>query len=104
MKTSLFKLTAAALFLALLAPAYAAKADRKKPAADNAANAAILKKFDTNANGKIDGDEAAALRKAFADGKDQTLKALDKDGDAKLSDEEIAAVAAAPVKVKKKKR
>jgi len=103
MKSSLVRITASVLFVAMLAPAYAAKGDRKKQNVENEAHAAILKQFDANNNDKLDGDEIVALRKAFAEGKDANLKALDKNADGKLSDEEIAAVSAAPVKVKKKK-
>ena len=103
MKSSLVKITVSVLFVAMLAPAYAAKGDRKNQKAQSATYAAVLKKYDTNANGKIDGDEIVALRKAFDAGQDETLKALDTNSDGKLSDEEIAAVSAAPAKAKKKK-
>jgi len=103
MKTSLTKFTTAALFLALLAPAFAAKGDKKKQNTASEAHAAVLKKYDANANGKIDGEEIVALRKAFDGGTDETLKALDTNSDGKLSDEEIAAISAPPAKAKKKK-
>ena len=103
MKKQLTRITALALFLAVLAPAYAAKGERKQKKSDDEAATAVLKIFDTNANGKIDGDEVTALRKAFADAKEGTLEALDKNADGKLSDEEISAITAAPAKIKKKK-
>jgi hypothetical protein len=86
----------------LLAPAaYAAKGDRKK---GNTANTELVKKYDANANGKIDGTELEAVRKDFAGSPDLNLKALDKDADGKLSDTEIEALnAAAPKKERKKK-
>ena len=85
----------------LLAPAsYAAKGDRKK---GNNANAELLKKYDTNANGKIDGAELEAVRKDFANSPDLNLKALDKDNDGKLSDAEIEALSGEATKKKKKK-
>ncbi len=100
MKRLLLLLAASSL---VLAPAsYAAKGDRKKAA--NTASADLLKKFDTNANGKIDGDELEAVRKDFASSADLNIKALDKDHDGKLSDSEIEAMnTAAPKKIKKKK-
>ena len=67
------------------------------------ASLAVFKKYDANANGKIDGEEIVALRKAFDGGTDETLKALDTNSDGKLSDEEIAAIIAPPAKAKKKK-
>lgn len=97
-----FLLLLAASSLVLAPAAYAAKA--KKTAATNTeANAALLKKYDANANGKIDGDELVALRKDFTDTTDEALKALDKDHDGKLSDTEIAGLSETPKKVKKKK-
>ena len=101
MKRLLLALAVTAL---LLAPAaHAAKGDRKKAAANAEANAALLKKFDTNANGKIDGAEIEAVRKEFATTTDETLKALDQDHDGKLSDTEIAALNTPAKKIKKKK-
>lgn len=97
MKRLLLVLAASSL---LLAPAaHAAKGDRQKP---KEATAALLKKYDTNANGKIDTDEAAALRADFATTTDEALKALDKDHDGKLSETEVAALGGAK-KAKKKK-
>lgn len=99
MKRLLLVLAASSL---LLAPAsYAAKGDRKK---GNTANAELLKKYDANANGKIDGAELEAVRKDSAGSPDLNLKALDKDNDGKLSDSEIEALnSEAPKKGKKKK-
>ena len=95
-------LLALAVTSLLLAPAsYAAKGDRKK---GNPATTELLKKYDTNANGKIDGAELEAVRKDFAGSPDLNLKALDKDNDGKLSDTEIEALKGdAPKKVRKKK-
>lgn len=95
-------LLALAVTSLLLAPAsYAAKGDRKK---GNTATTELLKKYDTNANGKIDGAELEAVRKDFAGSPDLNLKALDKDNDGKLSDTEIEALKGdAPKKVRKKK-
>lgn len=52
----------------------------------------VLTHFDTNKDGRIDGKEADALRKAFAgDLKDQ-LAPFDIDRDGRLDDREIAAI------------
>lgn len=102
MKRLLLALAATSLVLA--PAAHAAKGDRKKATATNEAHAALLKKFDANADGKIDGAELEAVRKDFATTTDLNLKGLDKDADGKLSDTEISALnSAAPKKVKKKK-
>jgi hypothetical protein len=70
----------------------------------DSANAELLKKYDANANGKIDGAELETVRKDFAGSPDLNLKALDKDSDGKLSDAEIEALnGEAPKKGKKKK-
>jgi hypothetical protein len=54
--------------------------------------ARIFAKYDTNKNGVIDGDEIAAVRKAFAADPKGEFAAYDKDHDGKLSDEEIASI------------
>lgn len=54
--------------------------------------ARIFAKYDTNKNGVIDGDEVAAIRKAFAGEPKGEFAAYDKDHDGKLSDEEIASI------------
>jgi Ca2+-binding EF-hand superfamily protein len=92
-------LALAATSLLLASASYAAKGDRQKP---TEAAAALLKKYDANANGKIDTDEAATVRSDFATTTDESFKALDKDHDGKLSDTEIAALGGAK-KGKKKK-
>ncbi len=72
--------------LALVAPAvsFAAKADGSK--------AKAIAKYDTNKNGKIDGDEIVALRKDFDADPKGDLARFDTNKDGKLSDEEIAAI------------
>ncbi len=100
MKRLLLVLAASSLVLA--PAAFAAKGDRKKAA--NTASSDLVKKFDANANAKIDGAELEAVRKDFAASADLNIKALDKDHDGKLSDTEIEAMnTAAPKKIKKKK-
>ncbi|MBI4661552.1 MAG: hypothetical protein HY735_22245 [Verrucomicrobia bacterium] len=64
----------------------------------------VLKRFDKDANGKIDGAEADALRKAFDGPKHAALKALDKNGNGKLDDAEIAAIQAAKQGKKQKRK
>ena len=54
--------------------------------------AKIFAKYDTNKNGVIDGDEIAAVRKAFAADPKGEFATYDKDADGKLSDEEIASI------------
>lgn len=72
--------------LALLAPtaAFAQKAQGPK--------AKLMAKYDLNKNGKIDGDEVAAVRKDFAAEPAGDLKRFDTDKDGKLSDAEIAEI------------
>src|SRR5205085_2850003 len=89
MKRILTLLSAVALTLVLISPAQAGKGN-KAAAGDAPKMGKILKTYDTNGDGKIDGAEAEALKKAFAS--DASLKGLDKDKDGKLSDEEIAAI------------
>ena len=52
----------------------------------------IFAKYDTNKNGVIDGDEVAAVRKAFATEPKGEFATYDKNNDGKLSDEEIASI------------
>src|SRR5476651_656099 len=54
--------------------------------------ARIFAKYDTNKNGVIDGDEIAAVRKAFEADVKGEFAAYDVNHDGKLSDEEIAAI------------
>ena len=92
-KTRILTLAVCTLALAAPAPLFAAKGAKKEGKADKAGKAArpglLLKKFDTDKNGAIDGTEAAALRKAFD--KDP-LRKLDANKDGTLEDTEIAAV------------
>ena len=88
-----------AAILAFAAPAFAGK--KKKNNADGMTAAQVLEKFDTNHNGKIDGDEVAALRAAFAGADADKLKHFDTNGDGKLDDSEIAAIKADGKKKKK---
>ena len=83
MKKSLL-LTVALGSTLLIAPVFAAAGGGPK--------ARIFEKYDTNKNGIIDGDEIAAVRKAFAADPKGEFAAYDKDHDGKLSNEEIAAI------------
>lgn len=52
----------------------------------------ILKEYDKDHSGAIEGSEADALRKAFEADKAGPLKKFDKDSDGTLSDKEIASI------------
>ena len=54
--------------------------------------ARIFAKYDLNKNGVIDGDEVAAVRKAYAADPKGEFARYDLDHDGKLSDEEIAQI------------
>lgn len=90
-------LAAALCAVALLAPAGVFAADKPADKSDASLaklgpKARIFAKYDTNKNGVIDGDEVAAVRKAFAADPKGEFAVYDKDHDGKLSDEEIAAI------------
>ena len=96
-KTS--QILAALVAATLLVPSSAFAAKGKKTKEDP-----IMAKYDTDKNGKIDGAEVEAVKKAFeADPKGELAK-FDTNADGKLSDEEIAAIAPAPAKKKKNKQ
>ena len=80
-------------------PLFAAKGANKAKKAGQAQNAAkaarpgvLLKKYDTDSNGSIDGTEGEALRKAFDADKTGPLKKLDANSNGTLDDTEIAAI------------
>jgi hypothetical protein len=54
--------------------------------------ARIFAKYDTNKNGVIDGDEVAAVRKAFAADPKGEFARYDANADGKLDDAEIAEI------------
>ena len=96
-------LTAAACVLVLSAPAplFAAKGAKKKnqgklvdPAERAARPRMLLKTYDTDKNGSIDGSEIEALRKAFDADKTGPLQKLDANSDGTLDDSEVAAIKA----------
>jgi len=76
--------TAALGLLVAIAPLGALAAEGPK--------ARIFTKYDTNKNGIIDGDEIAAVRKAFAADPKGEFAAYEKNNDGKLDDAEIAAI------------
>jgi hypothetical protein len=78
MKKTLLLVATASLF------AFTAAAQSPGP------KARIFLKYDTNKNGVIDGDEVAAVRKAYAADPKGEFAIYDVDHDGKLSDEEIA--------------
>lgn len=80
------KLPAAALAVATLLFSTTVFAQSAGP------KARLFAKYDTNKNGVIDGDEIAAVRKAFAADPKGEFASYDKDHDGKLSDEEIASI------------
>lgn len=52
----------------------------------------VLRGFDTNKNGRIDGPEIEKLREAFAGAMNQDLARYDLNGNGKLDDREVAAI------------
>ncbi len=90
MKRILILLPIVVIGAALATPAHAGKG-KKGEKGEGPSVGMLLKTYDTNGNGTIDGDEVAAIKKAF-DGGDAEVKKLDKDADGKLSDSEIASV------------
>ena len=101
LKTPILTFTTCLLVLASPAPLLAAKgankANKGKPAekADRAARPGVLlKKYDTDKSGAIEGSEIEALRKAFDADKTGPLQKLDANNDGTLDDSEVAAIKA----------
>lgn len=93
LKTLILTLTACLIAFAAPATVHAAKGTRKTAKADRAARPRILlKKYDTDHDGKIAGTEIEALRKAFDADKTGPLKKLDANNDMTLDDSEVAAI------------
>jgi Ca2+-binding EF-hand superfamily protein len=91
MKKPLLLLVAGAI-LALSCPTVSQAAkDPDKKAAKQAIKA-VLKQYDTNGNGVIDGDEKDVVRKAYEADQDGPLKRFDTNNDGKLDDGELAAI------------
>jgi len=96
-------IAAIALMTLVAAPTAFAKKGDKTPMVPSD----IYAKYDTNKNATLDADEKAALVKDFDADKTGPLKALDNNGDGKLTDGEIATISAtkpgeAPAKAKGK--
>ena len=99
---SILVLTIGLVAFALPAQAGAGKGDPNKKAAKKAARDAIAQ-YDKNGNGIIDGDEVAAIQKAYEADKTGPLKAFDLNADGKLDDKEVAAIHAGKKAGKKAK-
>jgi len=82
MKKLVLLVVALAMFGGATVNAQDAKAEAKKKAEE-----AALKKYDKNANGKLDDEEKAAMKKD----REEMIKKYDKNGDGKLDDAEKAA-------------
>ena len=98
LKTPILTFTTCLILLAAPAPLFAAKGANKGKGAEKADRAArpgvLLKKYDTDKSGAIEGSEIEALRKAFDADKTGPLKKLDANSDGTLDDSEAAAIKA----------
>ena len=103
-KSRILIATTCLLALAVPTPLFAAKGARKNKQAKQAAQASqadkagrpgiVLKKYDTDKNGAIDGIEVETLRKDFDSDKTGPLKHFDANNDGTLDDKEIAEIKA----------
>lgn len=100
-KTRILIIATCLITLSAPAPLFAANGARKgnKASAGGKADKAarpgvLLKKYDTDKNGSIDGTEGEALRKAFDAEKTGPLKKLDGNSDGTLDAKEIAGIKA----------
>ena len=100
-KTRLLTAATCVLVLSAPAPLFAAKGAKKgnqakpvDPAERAARPGMLLKTYDTDKNGAIDGSEVEALKKAFDADKTGPLKKLDTNSDGTLDDSEVAAIKA----------
>jgi Ca2+-binding EF-hand superfamily protein len=100
--TSLLLCATALLAIALPVTVHAGgnKADKK---AGKKAAKEVMALYDKNGNGGIDGDEVAAVQKAYAAEPNGILKQFDTNADGKLDDTEIAAIKAGKGGKKKNK-
>jgi len=76
-----------ALVFALPSTLLAAKGNKGAKRHEAVPSARLLKRYDRNGNGSIDGEEIVALRKTF-----NLFKGLDKDSNGTLDDSEVAAI------------
>ncbi len=94
-----------ALALVTVSPAFAGNKAAKgaKPTkAERQEKRKLIREYDKNEDGKIEGAEAETLRKAFDADKTGPVKSLDKNSDGKLDDTEIAALKSRPAGAKGK--
>jgi len=99
-------LTLAACIAAIVSPAtsYAGNKANKANKGDKANRPGkIIRQYDTNGNGLIDGTEVDAFKKAFEADKTGPLKQFDTNSDGTLGDSEISAIKGR-VKGEKKKK
>lgn len=95
LKTHILTVTTCLIAFAAPTPLHAGKGGKKVDAVEKAARPGmLLKKYDADKNGTIEGTEAEALRKAFDADKTGPLKKLDTNNDGTLDDSEIAAIKA----------
>ena len=98
LKTQFLTIVTCLIALATPAPLFAAKGANKGKPVDKAERATrpgvLLKKYDTDKNGAIDGSEIKGLRDAFEADKTGPLKKLDANNDGTLEDSEVAAIKA----------
>lgn len=105
---NMLRMTLAAASIGLLAFPLTAKGEPAEKPDRAARREAMLKKFDANGNGKLDGDEREKMRAEMQKRREaggqkgsrgerraEMLKKFDKDGDGKLSEEERSAMRAA---------
>jgi hypothetical protein len=94
----------ALLSLAAPSPVLAAKKEGKANKAEKKARNEAVRHFDTNGDGKLEGDEAEAARKSFAADPNGPAKSLDADQNGQLEEAEITGVQVKPKGEKKKKK
>lgn len=99
---SLLLCTAAFLTIALPATVHAGNKGDKKGGKKAAKE--VISLYDKNGNGVIDGDEVAAVQKAYVAEPNGILKQFDTNADGKLDDTEVAAIKAGKGGKKKKNK
>ena len=105
MKNQIF-LPAILALLSLAAPStvFAAKKEGKANKAEKKARTEAVRHFDTNGDGKLEGDEAEAVRKSFAAEPNGPAKSLDADQNGQIEDVEITSAQVKPKGEKKKQK
>ena len=87
----LLVVTLSAIF-ALPSFAYAGRGKTSKGSRKGQRPVQVVRSYDKNSDGQIEGDEVEALKKGFADDPKGPLAVLDKNNNATLEDDEISAV------------